>query len=56
MDANFEFFAPDVNALTREEQLEILDYVAGREARDALPRLELKGLKLVYTFEIPDEQ
>ena len=56
MDANFEYFAVDVDELSREEQIHLLRMVAGNEAEAALPYLKLKYLKLVFTFEVPDEQ
>lgn len=54
MDADFEYFS--VAELSREEQLHIARLVAGPMATAALPHLKLKALKVVFTFEIPDEQ
>lgn len=53
MDANYEYFAVDVDELSREEQIHLVRLVAGNEAQAALPNLKLKNLKLVFTFEIP---
>lgn len=54
MDANFEFTCPDPERMTRLDQADALRML--HVPVDALPALRLKHAKIIFTFEIPDEQ